>query len=361
MPSALDLYGEYDRKAVRDILAPHEPFTVGAGNWGLKGIIRLPEGGFALFATYGQSTGGHTFDEGISTEGVLRWQSMPSQRLDTPMVQQLISHESAGRDVHLFLRTRASRGIRGIEPYTYLGTVAYRSHDGQRERPVHIAWSLLAWPIPDDVRERMGLVLDAEEDRETIEETAKLSPGLTPIPIPPGSSVAETTHSFQARKGKMVSEARLKEIGLVGETLVLAHEIARLNGADRSDLAAAVRHVSVLDGDGAGYDIRSFNADGSNRFIEVKTTTGPAETPFPISANEVAFSQHAGDAFALCRLANLDMSVGAAEYFELSGPIDRHFALQPIQFRALLIAAEANRGDGTPTHDPAPRRTQAQA
>lgn len=36
----------------------------------------------------------------------------------------------------------------------------------------------------------------------------------------------------------------------------------------------SVRHVSKLDGDGAGYDICSFNADEKLVYIEVKSTTG---------------------------------------------------------------------------------------
>jgi hypothetical protein len=36
-------------------------------------------------------------------------------------------------------------------------------------------------------------------------------------------------------------------------------------------LAAAVRHVAVFEGDGAGYDVASFELDGSERFVEVKT------------------------------------------------------------------------------------------
>jgi Domain of unknown function (DUF3883) len=44
--------------------------------------------------------------------------------------------------------------------------------------------------------------------------------------------------------------------------------------AARADLAAKARHVSQIEGDGAGYDIESFEIDGTPKFIEVKTTRG---------------------------------------------------------------------------------------
>ena len=42
----------------------------------------------------------------------------------------------------------------------------------------------------------------------------------------------------------------------------------------RPDLAEKVIHVSQIEGDGAGYDIKSFHEDGTVKYIEVKTTRG---------------------------------------------------------------------------------------
>ncbi len=39
-------------------------------------------------------------------------------------------------------------------------------------------------------------------------------------------------------------------------------------------LAEKVRHVSQLQGDGAGYDIESYSLDGTIKYVEVKTTKG---------------------------------------------------------------------------------------
>lgn len=57
--------------------------------------------------------------------------------------------------------------------------------------------------------------------------------------------------------------------GLRAEQLVLEHERRRLRLAGRPDLADAVSQISLTT-DIAGYDISSFNADGSKRRVEVK-------------------------------------------------------------------------------------------
>jgi hypothetical protein len=46
------------------------------------------------------------------------------------------------------------------------------------------------------------------------------------------------------------------------------------------DLANDVRCVSDLDGDGFGYDVRSFEPDGAERLLEIKTTCGHERTAF---------------------------------------------------------------------------------
>jgi len=50
-------------------------------------------------------------------------------------------------------------------------------------------------------------------------------------------------------------------------------------------LAERIEHIALTEGDGIGYDIRSFERDGSDRFIEVKTTAYGKQTPFFVSRN----------------------------------------------------------------------------
>ena len=47
-----------------------------------------------------------------------------------------------------------------------------------------------------------------------------------------------------------------------------------------------MRWVTAEEGDGAGYDVLSFNTTGRERLLEVKTTNGSARTPFFLARNE---------------------------------------------------------------------------
>lgn len=79
---------------------------------------------------------------------------------------------------------------------------------------------------------------------------------------------------------------RNRALGKAGEAFVVDLERRQLIEAARPDLARKVRWIAVEDGDGAGYDVLSFNPGGRERLIEVKTTNGAARTPFFLSRNE---------------------------------------------------------------------------
>jgi hypothetical protein len=75
-------------------------------------------------------------------------------------------------------------------------------------------------------------------------------------------------------------DARNRDLGKAGEKFVVELERHRLNLAGRDDLAERIRRISELDGDGYGYDVKSFEPDGKERFLEVKTTCGHERTAF---------------------------------------------------------------------------------
>lgn len=86
-------------------------------------------------------------------------------------------------------------------------------------------------------------------------------------------------------------DARNRELGEYGEKLVFDFECKRLLAADRPDLARQVEWVSQEDGDGAGYDILSFDLDGNPLHMEVKTTNGGSFSPFYMTENERLFAE----------------------------------------------------------------------
>ena len=91
-------------------------------------------------------------------------------------------------------------------------------------------------------------------------------------------SITETTNYLERQK-------RLKHIGDRGESVVLEIERQRLINAKRNDLA---NKVTNIEDDKTGYDILSFDEDGTERQIEVKATSNKAlDRGFYITANEL--------------------------------------------------------------------------
>lgn len=97
-------------------------------------------------------------------------------------------------------------------------------------------------------------------------------------------------------------EARNRSLGAAGELFVLNFERARLTSLGREPLAAKIEHTSRSQGDGAGFDILSYEETGAERLIEVKTTKYGRETPFYVSRNEVAVSESHAPHYHLYRL-----------------------------------------------------------
>jgi hypothetical protein len=126
-------------------------------------------------------------------------------------------------------------------------------------------------------------------------------------------------------------ESHNRSLGQAGEEFALNFERWRLVQLGVGQLAEKVEHVSKTQGDGLGYDILSFDADGSERFIEVKTTAFGERTPFFVSANELRFARSRPEEFRLYRLFDFRRT---PRLFELAGPIERHCALDAATYRA---------------------------
>ena len=78
------------------------------------------------------------------------------------------------------------------------------------------------------------------------------------------------------------------ELGKYGEDFVIRYETNRILQFAPEDTDRII-HLSEEQGDGAGFDIISLNEDGTERYIEVKTTKGNVDTPFYMTENERAF------------------------------------------------------------------------
>lgn len=141
----------------------------------------------------------------------------------------------------------------------------------------------------------------------------------------------EKKRKFIARKVNFDEiNQRNKEIGLKGEEFVLEQEKQRLT----PELSEKVIHISLDEGDGAGYDILSYDHSGKPRFLEVKTTTGPKKTPFYLSENEKAFIEEYREEAEVVRVYNFDNVLGTGEIIRISGNefLEKVF-LQPLTYK----------------------------
>lgn len=126
-------------------------------------------------------------------------------------------------------------------------------------------------------------------------------------------------------------DLRNRKLGEEGERLILEYEKRALTAFERPDLAKQVTWISKEEGDGAGYDILSFDAKGEKKFVEVKTTTGGNRTPFFVTRNEHAFAHEEQDRYHLIRLFDFRRTPRA---FAIHGELEKFVRLSTETYRA---------------------------
>lgn len=124
------------------------------------------------------------------------------------------------------------------------------------------------------------------------------------------------TIQFYARKidfDRVNAEKKL--IGNGGEELVLLDQYNKVN-IFAPEIVKEIRHVSKLDGDGAGYDISSFDSNKRILYIEVKSTTKSKETPFYMSLSEYSFYELHKENYVIARVYdyNVESKTGKIQY-----------------------------------------------
>lgn len=129
-------------------------------------------------------------------------------------------------------------------------------------------------------------------------------------------------------------EARNASLGRAGEEFAMNLEHRRLWEAGHHALANRIEHVSSTIGDGLGYDILSYQPDGREHLIEVKTTNFGSMTPFYATRREVAVSEERAERFSLYRIFKFRET---PRLFVLPGSLRESCTLDPVQFRASLI------------------------
>ena len=124
---------------------------------------------------------------------------------------------------------------------------------------------------------------------------------------PEASKVAEHEPTYRPIKTNYLKkEQDNRSLGEQGEELVIAYEKYRLVKEGKEALADKIEWVSKEKGDGMGFDVLSKNNNGTDRYIEVKTTKLSKETPIYLTKTEVSFAALRKQNFYLYRVYNFD-------------------------------------------------------
>lgn len=129
-------------------------------------------------------------------------------------------------------------------------------------------------------------------------------------------------------------EARNQSLGEAGEQFVMNFERARLIRSGRDAFADRVEQVSLTEGPAAGFDIRSFEENGTDRFIEAKTTKYGKNTPFYVTSNELKFSEENASNYFLYRLFRFRAE---PRMYVLQGHLPEKCTLKPTQYIARTL------------------------
>jgi hypothetical protein len=160
-----------------------------------------------------------------------------------------------------------------------------------------------------------------------------LNQHIVPVPSPTVAGQKRAIHPVLNNWAER--DATNRKLGAAGEEWVIRFERRRLNAVNQEQLAVRVRHVSEDIGDGLGYDITSFDVDGSPIWIEVKTTNSGISVPFFLSSREIDVAKEKGQKFRLYRV--FDFRTASPRIYIIEGPLAEKCGLTPVSYRAIPL------------------------
>jgi hypothetical protein len=251
-----------------------------------------------------------------------------------------------------FNKAEHNRNLQRLLPQRSKGSIE-RKHQNLSAILIELGWpyvdgykplrnyqELLREVVEERLTGAVALHQSAERAVERPLETSPAVPDILSILVPPPVREDQPIQfrdtpkpsSRPVRRNYLEAEARNHSLGRAGEEFVLKFEHERLWRAGKRTLADRIEHVSSTQGDHLGFDILSFEENGRERLIEVKTTRFGALTPFFATRNEVALSEHRDPEYQLYRLFKF---ANHPRLFVLPGSLRDSCTLEPKQFSAL--------------------------
>ncbi|MEZ9166534.1 DUF3427 domain-containing protein [Vibrio cyclitrophicus] len=319
---AIDLAGAAPPKQVRDI----------------TGITRF-KNCVVLFVTLNKEDkeDAHKYKDSFVLGGKqFHWESQNANTPSTPHMEMIINKEP----VVLFARVHQKIKSK-TQPFVYVGQLScidYSYPIDSKKIPVEVIYQVL-----DHQHPASGFLgeLYSWTSHEELEANDKID--ISDVVLTETEAPKPSTRKKSPKKGTRNAtnktnnwadiDERNRNLGLAGEELVIAHEKQYLMSIGLSDLADKITHVAKKD-DYAGYDVKSFDENGTEKFIEVKTTEKTIGTAFFISRNEVEVSRELGSQYWVYRVYDLNKKTGKAKFYPLNGPVEDHFDLVPENYKA---------------------------
>lgn len=223
-------------------------------------------------------------------------------------------------NISAILRDLGMPFIDGFKPYSnyqqLLFDVVNDRVSGDRELLKLVGQQVLEPAVVPQMEDILTALVDAPEKPEPPE-----------YPVKKATKFLGNYHPIDY----LAREANNQSLGAAGEEFVLRFEQARLTAAGRGNFADKVERVSATRGDWLGFDIKSYEVDGSDRLIEVKTTRYGKRTPFYVSRNELRTSLEQEDRYHLNRVFRFHQG---PKLFSLTGRLDQVAQLEAVNFMA---------------------------
>lgn len=196
--------------------------------------------------------------------------------------------------------------------------------------------------VSDNFAEQEETQADSQD--LSLPENIDFSEVLVDVPELEGKHKPQATEKNKrdgkrAKKVDHINEAIQNEtVGGLGEEFALAYEQWRLR--DHPELLENIKHISKED-DSVGYDIESYEPNGTPRFLEVKSTLGNMENQFFVTENELKTAKEKGEQYVILRVSNLESNPKCCEIrFPFEGILDLAPSTYTATFRHSSLLAD---------------------
>jgi hypothetical protein len=318
---ALVEMAEYTKKDLSDIFTPEYSYTPQGGKWGRVGVVSLNLGiskNYVLFSV-GEKFAKLDRPEAVMEDGTYDWvtqQRMKSK--ETPTVKSIKESNVLGINVLLFYKAKEQD-----QKFTYYGPLTFIDEYKDSSQNRRFIFKLNSW---NGIKNRIICSSNVPVPSMSPSKDATMRIQQPPTTFNSSQNNSENMN----RKGKFRSvkdDVENKKLGDSGEELVMKWERGKLK--DHPDLLKKLERVSEKN-DYLGYDIKSFDTDGKEIYIEVKTTRGGKSSSFIVTSNEYISSKKYATKYRLYRLYNYNPKSGA-DCFILKGDLSK-FSPRVLQY-----------------------------